>query len=238
MNKCIKDETKYMEKFDLNMAGTTLYNFIWHDYCDNYIEMAKFNQNNTTKSVLLLVLTNILKMMHPFTPFITDEIYNMLPIKDANNIMISTYPEYDKKEVFVAEEKDVDECIEFITLFRNKKADLNTKNYDIVPKTNNELINNLLRINDKITNKSNYKGSIIISSTNYKYVIYYDNEMTLEEKENLIKEIDRLKSSIARRESLLSNQNYVNKAPKNIVDKEKEDLEKEKKQLKVLETNK
>lgn len=177
-------------------------------------------------------------MMHPFTPFITDEIYNMLPIKDANNIMISTYPEYDKKEVFVAEEKDVDECIEFITLFRNKKADLNTKNYDIVPKTNNELINNLLRINDKITNKSNYKGSIIISSTNYKYVIYYDNEMTLEEKENLIKEIDRLKSSIARRESLLSNQNYVNKAPKNIVDKEKEDLEKEKKQLKVLETNK
>jgi valyl-tRNA synthetase len=162
----------------------------------------------------------------------------MLPIKDANNIMISTYPEYDKKEVFVAEEKDVDECIEFITLFRNKKADLNTKNYDIVPKTNNELINNLLRINDKITNKSNYKGSIIISSTNYKYVIYYDNEMTLEEKENLIKEIDRLKSSIARRESLLSNQNYVNKAPKNIVDKEKEDLEKEKKQLKVLETNK
>jgi valyl-tRNA synthetase len=236
MNKCIKEETKYMEKFDLNMAGTTLYNFIWHDYCDNYIEMAKFNQNKTTKSVLLLVLTNIIKMMHPFTPFITDEIYNMLPIKDEENIMISSYPEYNKNLVF-KEEEDVDNILEFITLFRNKRAELKTKNYDIVPETNNELINNLLRINDKIKDKSNYKGSIIISSSNYKYVIYYDNEITLEEKENLNREIDRLKQSILRRENLLSNQNYVSKAPKMIVDKEKEDLEKEKQQLNILETN-
>jgi valyl-tRNA synthetase len=150
--------------------------------------------------------------------------------------MISSYPEYNKNLVF-KEEEDVDNILEFITLFRNKRAELKTKNYDIVPETNNELINNLLRINDKIKDKSNYKGSIIISSSNYKYVIYYDNEITLEEKENLNREIDRLKQSILRRENLLSNQNYVSKAPKMIVDKEKEDLEKEKQQLNILETN-
>ena len=78
--------------------------------------MAKFNQNNTTKSVLLLVLTNILKMIHPFTPFITDEIYNMLPIKDAENIMISKYPVIDKKFVFKDEEKTCDNILEFVII--------------------------------------------------------------------------------------------------------------------------
>ena len=234
MNKTIKEVTKYMEKFDLNMAGTTLYNFIWHDYCDNYIEMAKAEDNDTTKSVLLLVLTNILKMMHPFTPFITDEIYNILPIKDAENIMISEYPLYNKSFNFTKEEKDVDLIIDFIALFRNKKAEIKTKEYDVLTDSNNELINKMLRISDKITEQSNYNGLVKVSLGEYTYTICYDNEMKSDERESLAKEQEILLTSIQRREALLSNQNYLSKAPENIVLNEKNALEQEKQRLVII----
>lgn len=224
MNNTIKEVTKLMEKFDLNMAGTHLYNFIWHDYCDNYIEMAKFNQNNTTKSVLLLVLTNILKMMHPFTPFITDEIYNMLPIKDAENIMISSYPIYDKKYVFKDETINIDNMLEFITIFRNKKAELKLKDFEIITNNENTLLRKMLKVEDKIVSNSIFKGSQEVSYKNYSYTIYYDNSMSSKERESLVKEREALILSIERRKKLLSNENYLAKAPKQIVEKEKDDL--------------
>ena len=236
MNKTIKDVTKYMEKFDLNMAGETLYNFIWHDYCDNYIEMSKFNQNNTTYSVLLLVLTNILKMMHPFTPFITDEIYNMLPIKDAENIMISPYPIYDKKYTFSHEEKIIDELLDFITLFRNKKLENKIgSEFEVIDYNNNILLNSVLKLNDKIVKSSSLNNYITVTMFNYKFDIYFDNSKNIEEeKTRITEEIELLTASIERRKKLLSNDNYVSKAPKNIVLKEKEDLEKEIKRLEIL----
>ena len=236
MNKTIKDVTKYMEKFDLNMAGETLYNFIWHDYCDNYIEMSKFNQNNTTYSVLLLVLTNILKMMHPFTPFITDEIYNMLPIKDAENIMISSYPIYDKKYTFSHEEKMIDELLDFITLFRNKKLENKIgSEFEVIDYNSNSLLNSILKLNDKIVESSLLNNHITVTMFNYKFDIYFDNSKNIEEeKSRIMEEIKLLTTSIERRKKLLSNDNYVSKAPENIVLKEKEDLEKEIKRLEIL----
>ena len=90
LNNLIKTVTKRMERYEFNIVGSELYSFIWNDFCDNYIEFAKFSLDDlTTKSVLLKVLTSILKMLHPFMPYVTDEIYNMLPIKEKN-IMIST----------------------------------------------------------------------------------------------------------------------------------------------------
>ena len=231
MEKTIKNVTRYMEKFDLNLAGENLYNFFWTDFCDKYIEMAKFNQNNTTKSVLLTVLTNILKMLHPFAPFITDEIYNYLPIKDAENIQISNYPKYDKKYVFEKEESDIDDMIDFITNFRNKKAELNLKDFEVMTENNCELANKMLKLTDKIVENSNYNGKVEVEYKEYKYVILYDNSLKEEEKENLIKEKESLEKSIQRRENLLANENYVSKAPANIVSKEKESLEEEKKRL-------
>ena len=236
MNNTIKEVTKLMEKFDLNMAGTHLYNFIWHDYCDNYIEMAKFNQNNTTKSVLLLVLTNILKMMHPFTPFITDEIYNMLPIKDAENIMISSYPIYDKKYVFKDETINIDNMLEFITIFRNKKAELKLKDFEIITNNENTLLRKMLKVEDKIVSNSIFKGSQEVSYKNYSYTIYYDNSMSSKERESLVKEREALILSIERRKKLLSNENYLAKAPKQIVEKEKDDLAIEEDKLKKIDS--
>ncbi len=231
MEKTIKNVTRYMEKFDLNLAGENLYNFFWTDFCDKYIEMAKFNQNNTTKSVLLTVLTNILKMLHPFAPFITDEIYNYLPIKDAENIQISPYPKYDKNYIYEKEENSIDDMLEFITIFRNKKVELNLKEFEVITNNNYDLLNKMLKLTDKIVNSSNYNGIVEIEYKEYKYTIFYDNSLKEEEKENLIKEKETLEKSITRRENLLSNENYTSKAPINIVNKEKESLSEEKKRL-------
>lgn len=239
MNKTIKDVTKHMEKFDLNMAGNTLYEFIWHDYCDNYIEMSKFATNNTTSSVLLLVLTNILKMMSPYTPFITEEIYNMLPIKECDSIMISSYPVYDKKLVFKEEEIQMDKMLDFISLFRNIKTENKiSSKFEIIDYNNNDLLNKIINISDKIVEKPSYNDSISVELYSYKLDIYFDNkENYLEQQKKLEEETNNLKLSIERRKKLLSNENYVNKAPKEIVNKEKEDLEKEILRLETLMKN-
>ena len=234
MNNVIKEETKLMEKFDLNMAGEKLYSFIWTDFCDKYIEISKFNQNNTTKSVLLLVLTNILKMMHPFTPFITDEIYNMIPIKDADNIMISKYPVYNKEYHFPREEQDIDDMLEFITLFRNKKAEINTKDYEVIVNNDNLLAKQMLKIMDKVCENSSYSGKLEVAYKDYTYVICYDNTLSEEDKNNYLKEKERLINSIERRKKLLSNPGYLSKAPEKIVSKEKEDLINDEKQLEII----
>lgn len=82
-----------MESYEFNNAGGELYNFIWSDFCDSYIEMSKFSLDSvSTKSTLCYVISAILKMLHPFMPYVTDEIYSMLPIRDAENIMVSSYP--------------------------------------------------------------------------------------------------------------------------------------------------
>ena len=235
LNKTIKEVTKSMDKYDFNIAGSTLYDFIWSNFCDKYIELSKFYDDNTTKSVLLRVLTDIIKMLHPFMPYVTEEIYGMLPIKEAESIMISSYPKYDKKLVF---ETNVDDIIEFITMFRNKKAALgNIGEYKVVIKTNNqyekEIITNMLKLRDRITD-SNEEGTLV-EYRGLSINIIFDNSSNLEEeREKLLKEKDSLESSIARREKLLSNENYVSKAPSNIVEKERESLLKEKEILNNL----
>ena len=100
LQNVIKTNRKHMDKYEFNVVGSELYNFIWNDFCDWYIELSKFNMSDTTKSVLLKVLTDILKLIHPFMPYVTEEIYGILPIKDAESIMISSYPVYDKKLIF------------------------------------------------------------------------------------------------------------------------------------------
>ncbi len=237
LEKTIKVVTKKMDSYDFNIVGSELYTFIWNDYCDAYIEMSKFKQDETTKSVLLFVLTNILKMMHPFMPYVTEEIYQMLPIRDAESIMISNYPTYDKSKVFSKDEKEIDDLLELITLFRNKKVSSNVgSDFVVISNVNNELFNKMLKITDKIVTSSDYEGQIKVTLKNYEVIICYDNRSNLkEEREKLQVEKDTLITSIARREKLLANPGYISKAPKNIVDGEREKLEIEKERLKVVE---
>ena len=239
LNKTIKDVTKSMEKDDFNIVGNTLYNFIWEDFCDKYIELSKFNKSDTTKSVLLLVLTDILKMLHPFMPYVTEEIYGMLPIKDSESIMIDKYPVYNKKHIYKDEEVILDEMLEFVTLFRNKRTELNAgSDYSVDIKIDNkdvrELVINLLKLQDK--ENSNIDGNVEkVKIGNIEINIIYDNSKNAEaEKELLLKEKSNLEASIARREKLLGNENYVNKAPSNVVEAERLALSKEKERLEII----
>jgi len=239
LNKTIKSVTKSMEKYDFNIVGNELYSFIWDDFCDKYIELSKFNKSDTTKSVLLVVLTDIIKMLHPFMPYVTEEIYRMLPIKDNESIMIDNYPLYDKKYIFKEEEKILDEMLELVTLFRNKKIELNIGNdFNVNIKIDSEevkdLVINLLKLNSKEEN--DIKGALEkIKVGNMEVDIIYDNSKFIElEKEILEKEMVSLENSINRREKLLSNENYLNKAPSNIVAGEKDALAKEKERLDII----
>ena len=233
----LKSTIKHMDKYEFNLVGTELYSFIWDDFCSSYIEFAKFNlDSNTTKSVLYTVLSGILKMMHPFMPFVTEEIYQMLPIKDAESIMISEYPKYDKKLVFKDEKKEVDLIIDYIATFRNKKAEAGIgSDFEVVTDIDNELILRMLKLTDKCVKESKLSGNLEVTLDKYKLVICYDDSKQKgEELENLTKEKESLEASIARRSKLLSNENYVAKAPEKIVNQERESLAQEEAKLKVV----
>ena len=234
LNNLIKTVTKRMERYEFNIAGSELYSFIWNDFCDNYIEFAKFSlESLTTKSVLLKVLTSILKMLHPFMPYVTDEIYNMLPIKEEN-IMISTYPKFNKKEAFNKELDSVNEMIEFIRMFRNVKLENKIgKDYQVIINSNSnyDLIFKMLKINaDMIVHKSN-KKKLNVKYQDYDLDICYEIVLSEEDMALKQKQIEALKQSIERRKKLLANVNYVNKAPQALVEKERKTLAEEEEKL-------
>ena len=236
LNKTIKSVTKNMDAYNFNNVGSELYSFIWNDFCDNYIEAAKFSlESNTTKSILYKVLTSILQMLHPFMPYVTDEVYNQLPIHEEN-IILSKYPSYNKDEVYEKVYKEYEDVIEFIKVFRNIKLE-NKIGKDFGVKVNTDadysIIFKLLRINEEQLNKTNgNKFSCVYK--NYNVDIFYEREET---KEDLIiknKQIAELEASIERRKKLLSNENYVNKAPKELVLKEQNTLKIEEEKLEIL----
>ena len=232
-NNLIKNIKKHMDNYEFNVVGSELYSFIWDDFCDWYIELSKINMNNTTKSILCHILTEILKMLHPFMPYVTEEIYQMLPIKDSETIMLSPYPVF-KEELTFPESTELDNIIEFIVKVRNIKQEhqipkeakvcFNGNNADIILK--------LLKVNnDNIISSSNEEG-IGIKTNNYEIKYIFDTSSSKElELDNLIKEKDKLINSIERRKKLLSNENYIAKAPKNIVELDRTNLAKEESRL-------
>lgn len=236
LNNTIKSVTKNMEHYEFNNVGSQIYSFVWNDFCDNYIEFAKFSlESKTTKSVLYKVLSCILKMLHPFMPYVTDELYNNLPIHEEN-IILSKYPEYNKDEIFTKECEEFDNIIEFIKVFRNVKLE-NKIGKDFGIKINSDddysLIFKLLRIKpDEHTKISGAKYSCIYK--NYNIDLYYEKEITEEDIMLKNKQISDLEASIARRKNLLSNENYLNKAPKELVEKEKNTLKDEEEKLAKL----
>ncbi len=221
---------KHMDKYEFNLVGSEIYNFIWDDFCSNYIEMAKFSSSDiTTKSILYKVLEGIIKIMHPFMPFVTEEIYQNLPFKDSNSIMISSYPKLESKYIFDEDTKEVDKLLEFITLFRNKKLENNIgKDFEVEADSLDDLAVKMLKLNDKIVSVSNKNTKILVSINDITVYICYDNNIDKEEVlKELTKKKETLEASIKRRNNLLSNENYVKKAPSNIVEKERLDLQKE-----------
>ena len=236
--KVVKAVTKHMDKYEFNLAGATIYDFAWNCFCDYYIEMAKYSlDKESTKSTLCFVLTGILQMLHPFMPFVTEEIYQMLPVKDSESIMISEYPKYTKKLVFEDEEKAVDDQVEFIKSFRNVKAENNiTKDMKVMFDTtdDNDLIVKMLKLEDNLVHEPLGMKAYRVFSTRVKAEIFFEKIETEAEKAAKNTQIKLLEESIKRREKLLSNENYVKKAPEKIVEMDRKKLEEEKKKLAEL----
>ena len=236
LNETTKTVTKHMETYEFNIVGSELYNFIWNDFCDWYIELSKINMNNTSKTVLTLVLKSILKMLHPFMPYVTEEIYTQLPDTEES-IMLSKYPEYTEDYNF-KDAKNMDDLIDLIIKVRRIKLENNVKYIYLVHnnsilETNKNILTRLLKLSE--TDNYDNLDEIEINFQEDTIKLYYNGEANkAAELENMYKEKDRLEISIARREKLLANTGYVAKAPQNIVEKEKEDLAKERKELELI----
>lgn len=225
-NNVIKQVTKYMDKYEFHNAFNTLYSFIWDDYCSSYIEISKIYLNDTSKSVLLNILTGIIKMLHPFIPFVTEEIYQNLPFKESKSIMESSYPVYNKKEVY--DILETTEILNDITSLRNFKAENNIINSDAVKIEylfDEKLYDGLIKFKNKV---DNIEDSIKYES---KYAILYFEVKNKVSEEDIQKEIEELEKSINKRKNLLSNENFVKKAPENIVANEKQKLIEEEEKL-------
>jgi len=160
----------------------------------------------------------------------------MLPNKENDSIMISEYPEYSKDLEYEEEEKEIEELLEYVTLFRNKLHEINCgKEFEITTQEKDELLFNLLKLNDKYVGISKYNDCVTVNLYNYNINIYFDNSNNLDaEIESLEKEKTELTTSIERREILLSNENYVNKAPSAVVEKDRIQLQKEKERLEFI----
>ena len=249
LNKTIESVDKKFDKYDIGMAAGELKDFFWDKFCDWYIELSKCDMNKNpegTKATLVYVLTQILKMLHPFIPFITEKIYMELP-GHGESIMISSWPE--KLENF-EDAKWLDEVMAVIKTIRNTRADKkvpdNKKiNAEVLIKNNAEYyqdsidyIKKMATINEvKVVDSNNEFSNNSVELTFNDLVVNLPLDSMVDmnaEKERVEKEIARLKSEIERSEKMLSNAGFVAKAPAHLIDAEKEKLAKNKELLSSL----
>ncbi len=238
-NQLIKNVTKNMDKYEFHNVGNELYSFIWEDFCDWYIELTKANMTETTKTVLLDTLTDILKLLHPFMPYVTEEIYQKLPIKESESIMISTYPSVNKKDIYKEETEELESVLEDIVAIRNLKASNKiTKealvNFECKKEELIKIFASQLKIGEKNLTSDDPDNMVTCNykSSNINITYFFEQEHI--DTKVLEEEINKLKQSIERREKLLSNANYVNKAPSNIVELDRKKLKEEKEKLQLL----
>ena len=238
-NQLIKNVIKNMDKYEFHNVGNELYSFIWEDFCDWYIELTKSNMTPTTKTILLDTLTDILKLLHPFMPYVTEEIYQKLPIKEAESIMISSYPEVNKKDIYKEETEELESILEDIVAIRNLKASNKiTKealvNFECKKEEFIKIFASQLKITDKNLTSDDPDNMVSCNYKSSNINITYFFEQDQVDTKVLEEEANKLKSSIERREKLLSNENYINKAPANIVEMDRKKLAEEKEKLSYL----
>ncbi|NLL56517.1 MAG: valine--tRNA ligase [Clostridiales bacterium] len=242
----IEEVRKNLEKYEFGLSLAKLYDFIWNDYCDWFIELTKpmlYSQDHSVKlralSVLKFVLINILKLMHPFVPFITEEIWQNLNISPT--IMLESYPKYDKTLVDLDAFDSFEAIKEIIVKIRNIRAEMNvppTRKCRLFVKTANvdaiknarvyiEKLVQVLEIN--FVSDKEQAGNKVCQAVTASAEIYIPlGELVDFEKEKarINKEIEKVTAEIKRSQSMLNNAGFVAKAPKKLVDSEREKLEK------------
>lgn len=254
----IVEVTNNIENYDLGVALDKVYNFIWNEFCDWYIEMVKprlysedYNEKVKVCYVLDYVFGMSMKLLHPFMPFVTTEIYRNLVKYNDKDLMVSKWPVAINKDEFKDEENFVEMLKRIITEIRNTRAKMNvhpskkadlifvTEKYENKIKEAKEFLLKLGFGNDIIIqeNKTGIgEDAISILEEGIELYIPFEGLVDMEqERKRLEEEKKRLKSEVARCEKMLSNPGFMNKAPQSKIEEEKEKLEKYKEMLAKLE---
>lgn len=257
LNKLIKETTINLNNYDLGVWTQKVYDFIWGEFCDWYIEMVKprlYDKENKTREAaqytLNKVLGDSLKLLHPIMPFITEEIYTKLYNNDES-IMISSWPKYSEEFNFAKEEKQIEKIKQIIIEIRNIRTNMNvhpakkstlifvTENDEEMIIDSQEFIKKL-GFADKIIvqgNKNNIpQNAMSVLSEELEVYLPFDELVDIEEeKKRLQGEKQKLEAEVERASKMLSNPGFVNKAPENKIKEEKEKLERYKQMLENVE---
>ena len=257
LNKLVKEVTNNLENFELGIATQKVYDFIWNEFCDWYIEMVKsrlYDENCTTKFAaqytLNKVLKESLKLLHPVMPFVTEKIYMQLYHNDES-IMISKWPEYTESLSFEKEEEQIEKLKTIIVGIRNLRTNLNVhpskkSKLIFVTKTANDMLKESSAMIQKLgfaneidiqENKENIpQNAMSVLADGIEVYIPFEELVDLEaEKQRLQGEREKLLSEVARGEKMLSNPGFVNKAPEAKINEEKAKLAKYKEMLEKVE---
>ena len=250
VNKLAEEVTENMDKYELGIAVQKVYDFIWEEFCDWYIEMVKprlYNEEDTTKSAALwtlkIVLGNALKLLHPYMPFITEEIYCTLR-PEEESIMISSWPVRKAEWDFEADEEAVEIIKEAVRSIRNVRTGMNvppSKKAKVFVVSEDEAIRATFENGKVFFGTLGYASEVVVqadkagidedavSAVTSKAVIYmpFAELVDIEkEVERLHKEEEKLKKELARVNGMLSNERFMSKAPESKVAEEKAKLEK------------
>ncbi len=255
VNTVSKDVTENMEKYEMGIAVQKVYDFIWNEFCDWYIEIVKprlyaikesptqdqTDDANTALYTLNTVLSRALKLLHPFMPFITEEIYLSLNPKEES-IMISDWPEYEEKFAFEKSEKTLESIMEMVRGIRNARSEMNVPNSKrarVMVVTQNQALSNAVSsgeydhilLSDNVSvqsDKSNIADDAVsvVTAEAACYMPLDELVDTAEEKKRLEKERDRLSKELERSHKMLSNEKFLSNASPQKVEEEKAKLEK------------
>ena len=242
LNDLIVEVTKDLDKFELGIAVQKLYDFIWDELCDWYIEFVKprLNTDKNPQNVLVFVLSNVLKLLHPFMPFITEEIYGYLPVENGS-IMVSKWCEYDEKLNFPNEVSQIEIIKNAIKGIRNLRTEMNvppSKRAMLVIVTDDK---DIFKSGEAFFKKLAGASEVVVTNARTQIpenavslvveraeIFMPQGDLVDKEKEiaRLTLELKRLEGEIKRVESKLSNEGFVAKAPANVLAQEKEKGEK------------
>ena len=248
LNDVIEEVSTNLNKYEIGIAAEKIYDFTWNVFCDWYIELVKprlYGNDDKLKesaiSVLIYTLTNVIKLLHPFMPYITEEIYSYLPNK--NDMLINeTWPKYSENRVYQKEEEIIDRLVESVISIRNSRQEMNIapkKKSDVYILTSDNdleadfkqlesLFKSSVSINEyKVNQDISEDNNIVIVKDSYKIIIPLNDLIDYsKELERLEKELETAKSELKRAESKLKNEGFLKGAPESLVEKEKEKVEK------------
>ena len=247
LNDTIKDVNYFFDKFEFGETDRALYNFIWNDFCDWYIEMAKEDLNGNdaqakknTQQILCYVLDKILRLLHPIMPFVTEKIWLTMP-HEGETLVTATYPTVDEAVIDRDAEEQMENLIELIKAVRNNRAEVNapmSSAIDILIKTTAPATKEILQSNQEYIQRFCHPKKLVISPevtaptlamtsviTGAEVYLPLADLIDLDEEiARLQKEVTKLESEVARGTKKLSNEKFVANAPEAIVAKEKEKL--------------